>query len=318
MQNLKITFVGAGNMAGSLIKGLLNNGYDAKNIWASNTNVDLLNQLKKLNIHTSTDNRLVAKTADVLVLAIKPQVLKEVVTEIADLIREKKPLLISLAVGVNLKTIHSYLYSQQLDFRQGAAKTKQLECIQIHEDCKLSGNTAENSSTNSIQANSVSIIRCMSNTPALLGCGATGLFPNHHCSSLQKNTAEMLFRSVGIVYWCKLEKEIDIVAALSGSGPAYFFLLIEALQNAGTALGLSKETVSLLSKQTALGAARMAIESSEKESITQLRQNVTSPGGTTQAALKVLEQGHFSELIKKAMLAAKQRAEELTEQFENN
>ncbi|WP_218814304.1 pyrroline-5-carboxylate reductase [Rickettsiella endosymbiont of Dermanyssus gallinae] len=272
----RIAFIGAGNMANSLIRGLLNNGYDANNIWASNTNLALLEHLKKLKIHTSTDNRLVATTAEVLVLAVKPQILKEVVTEITDLILEKKPLLISLAVGVNLKTIHSYL-----------------------------------------QDDNIAIIRCMPNTPALLGCGATGLFPNHHCSSVQKDAAEALFRSVGIVVWCKLEKEIDIVAALSGSGPAYFFLLIEALQNAGTELGLSKETASLLSQQTALGAARMAIESEGKESIEQLRQNVTSRGGTTQAALNVLEQGHFAELMKKAMLAAKQRAEELAKQLEN-
>lgn len=271
-----IAFIGAGNMANSLIRGLLNNGYDAKNIWASNTNVALLDHLKKLKIHTSTDNRLAAKTADVLVLSVKPQILKEVVTEIADLIREKKPLLISVAVAVNLKTIHSYL-----------------------------------------KDDGISIIRCMPNTPALLGCGATGLFPNPHCSSSQKNAAEALFRSVGIVVWCHLEKEIDIVAALSGSGPAYFFLLIEALQNAGTELGLSKETASLLSQQTALGAARMAVENEGKESIEQLRQNVTSRGGTTQAALQVLEQANFCELIKKAMLAAQQRAEALAEEFEN-
>ena len=276
MKNLKIAFIGAGNMANSLIQGLLNNGYDANNIWASNTNVALLDHLKKLKIHTSTDNRLVAKAADVLVLAVKPQILKAVVTEMADLIREKKPLLISLAVGINLKTIHNYL-----------------------------------------QDDSISVIRCMPNTPALLGCGATGLFPNHHCSSSQKEVTEAIFRSVGIVVWCKQEEEIDIVAALSGSGPAYFFLLIEALQNAGTELGLSKETASLLSQQTAFGAARMAIESGGKESIEQLRQNVTSRGGTTQAALNVLEQANFCELIKKAMLAAKQRAEELAVQFEN-
>lgn len=277
MHNLKIAFIGAGNMASSLIRGLLNNGYDTKNIWASTTNVVSLNFLKKLKIHTSTNNRLVTKEADILVLAVKPQILKEVVSEIADLICEKKPLLISLAVGINLKTIQGYLQDDDLP-----------------------------------------IIRCMPNTPSLLGCGATGLFANRHCSSGQKEIAEELFRSVGIIVWCNLEKEIDIIAAISGSGPAYFFLLIEALQNAGIELGLSKETTSLLSQQTALGAARMAMESRGKESIEQLRENVTSPGGTTQAALKILEKGHFSELIKKAMLAAKLRAEELTDSFENS
>ena len=285
MQNLNIGFIGAGNMAGSLIRGLLADGYDPQKIWATNTNLQQLENLKSLAIHTSIDNRSVVKMVDVLVLSVKPQVLKEVVKEIADLVQEKKPLIISIAVGVNLNTIQKYLYSQQLDLK-------------------------------SIQDETIAIIRAMPNTPALLGCGATGLFANPNCSSLQKNAAELLFRSVGIIVWLNSEKEIDIVAALSGSGPAYFFLLIHAMQNAGIGLGLAKETASLLSQQTALGAARMAIESDEP--VEKLKQNVTSRGGTTQAALEVLEQGHFSELIKKAMLAAKQRAEELADEFEKN
>jgi pyrroline-5-carboxylate reductase len=274
MQNLNIGFIGAGNMASSLIKGLLADGYNPQKIWATNTNLEQLENLKSLNIHTSTDNRLAAKTVDVLVLAVKPQTLKEVVNEIADVIQEKKPLLISIAVGVNLKTIQNYLHAQQ-----------------------------------------IAIIRTMPNTPALLGCGATGLFANPHCSSRQKSAAEFLFRSVGIVVWLNAEKEIDIVAALSGSGPAYFFLLIHAIQIAGIELGLSEKTAALLSQQTALGAARMALESDEP--VEKLKQNVTSRGGTTQAALQIFEQGQFSELVKKAMLAAKQRAEEIAHEFES-
>ncbi len=299
MQNLNIGFIGAGNMASSLISGLLADGYNPKKIWATNTNLEQLEKLKSLNIHTSSDNHLVVKAVDVLVLAVKPQALKKVVNEIADLIQEKKPLLISIAVGINLKTIQNYLCSQQLGFRQPqngeTGNTKNLSVGRTQDD--------------------IAIIRSMPNTPAMLGCGATGLFANPNCSSLQKSAAEFLFRSVGIVVWLNTEIEIDIVAALSGSGPAYFFLLIHAIQNAGIALGLSKEVASLLSQQTALGAARMALES--EESVEKLKHNVTSRGGTTQAALKVLEQAQFSELIKKAMLAAKQRAEEIANEFEN-
>lgn len=273
MKAVKIGFIGAGNMATSLIRGLLAGGYNSKTIWASNTNSEQLDKLKNLHIHTSMDNRAVVKEVDIAVLSVKPQMLKEVVIEIASLIREKKPLLISIAVGVKLKTIQHYL-----------------------------------------QDNTTAIIRAMPNTPALLACGATGLFANPNCSTAQKNAAETLFRCVGIIVWLNLEKEIDIVAALSGSGPAYFFLFIYALQTAGVELGLSKETATLLSQQTALGAARMVIESDE--SITKLKQNVTSRGGTTQAALEVLEKNQFCELIKTAMLAAKQRAEALADALE--
>jgi pyrroline-5-carboxylate reductase len=274
MKKLVIGFIGAGNIASSLIRGLLADGFAAQNIWATNPNLELLNSLKSLNIHTSKDNRLAVKALDVLVLAVKPNILKEVISEIADLIQEKKPLVISIAAGINLKTLHTYL-----------------------------------------QDKTTALIRCMPNTPTLLACGASGLFANDYCASWQKNIAESLFRSVGIVVWLKAEKEIDTVTALSGSGPAYFFSLMCALQSIGIELGLSKETASLLSQQTALGAARMAIES--RQTLNTLLQQVSSRGGTTERALQILDQGHFSALIKSAVLAAKQRAQELTQQFEN-
>ncbi len=259
-------------MATSLIKGLLKEGYLAKNIWASNNNLMQLNKLKSLNINLSTDNRCAVKMASIVILALKPQVLKSVVTEIADLIQEKKPLVISIAVGISLKSLQNDLSSE-----------------------------------------TTALIRCMPNTPTLLACGATGLFANSHCSSAQKNAAELIFRSVGVVVWLAEEEQIDLVAALSGSGPAYFFLLMEALQQAGVELGLSKENATLLTLQTALGAARMANES--KQSIQQLKQNVTSPGGTTERALEILNKAHFSDLIKQAIKGAKERAEELANCF---
>jgi pyrroline-5-carboxylate reductase len=272
MKNTIISFIGAGNMATSLIKGLLKEGYLAKNIWASNNNWTQLNKLKSLNINLSTDNRCAVKMASIVILALKPQILKSVVTEIADLIQEKKPLVISIAVGISLKSLQNDLSNE-----------------------------------------TTALIRCMPNTPALLACGATGLFANSHCSSAQKNAAELIFRSVGVVVWLAEEEQIDLVAALSGSGPAYFFLLMEALQQAGVELGLSKENATLLTLQTALGAARMANES--KQSIQQLKQNVTSPGGTTERALGILNKAHFSDLIKQAIKGAKERAEELANCF---
>lgn len=272
MKNTTISFIGAGNMATSLIKGLLKGGYLAKNIWATNNNSAQLNKLKRLNINLSSDNRCAVKMANIVILAVKPQVLKNVVTEIADLIQKKNPLVISIAAGINLKNLQNCLLNE-----------------------------------------TAALIRCMPNTPALLACGATGLFANPYCSSAQKNAAELIFRSVGIVVWLTEEKQIDLVTALSGSGPAYFFLLMEALQQAGIELGLSKENATLLTQQTALGAARMANES--KQSIQQLKQDITSPGGTTECALEILNNAHFSDLIKHAIKGAKERALELAKCF---
>lgn len=268
MKNSIISFIGAGNMAVSLIKGLLKENYPAKNLWASNNNVERLNNLKNLNINLTADNRYAVQMADIIVLAIKPQIIKCVASEIADLIQEKKPLVISIAVGVNLNRLERYLCNKNL-----------------------------------------ALIRCMPNTPALIGCGATGLFANEHCSTLQKEVAESIFRSVGTVVCLACEEQIDMVAALSGSGPAYFFLFIEALEEAGIELGLSKETAKRLTLQTALGSTRMAIKS--KKSIEELRKEVTSPGGTTERALEFLKKSHFTDIIKKALKEAKNRAEAL-------
>lgn len=272
MQHLTISFIGAGNMATSLIKGLLRKNYPSKNIWATNNNVKQLDKLKNSNINLTSDNRYASQIADIIVLAVKPQILKTVCNEIIDPVQEKKPLIISLAVGVNLTAIAHYLSSQ-----------------------------------------SSAIIRCMPNTPALIGCGATGLFANQNCTSFQKNAAESLFQSVGVIVWLSTEEQIDVVAALSGSGPAYFFLFMEALEEAAIELGLSKDNANLLTLQTALGSAQMAIK--REKSLTELRQQVTSPGGTTEQALKFLKKSNFADVVKKALKEAKNRAGELTNNF---
>lgn len=155
----------------------------------------------------------------------------------------------------------------------------------------------------------ISIVRSMPNTPALIGCGAAALYANSYTSPSQRKLAEAILRCVGLVVWLEDEKQMDAVTALSGSGPAYFFLLIEALQQAGKMLGLPEETARILSLQTAYGAARLALESDEP--VAKLRQRVTSPGGTTEKALQILEQGEFQKLITQALSAAKQRSEEL-------
>jgi pyrroline-5-carboxylate reductase len=154
------------------------------------------------------------------------------------------------------------------------------------------------------------IARCMPNTPSLIGAGATGLFANAQASAAQRQRAETILGAAGRTAWIESEELMDTVTALSGSGPAYFFLLVEALEEAAVAQGLPRETARMLASQTCLGAGRMLVEGGEAPA--KLRERVTSPGGTTAAALNAFEAGHFRELVAKAVDAAAQRSKELS------
>jgi pyrroline-5-carboxylate reductase len=160
------------------------------------------------------------------------------------------------------------------------------------------------------------IVRCMPNTPALVLTGATALHANNKVNATQRDLAETILRSVGIALWVEQESELDAVTAVSGSGPAYYFLLMEAMEKTALELGLSAEMARLLVQQTALGAAKIALES--VESPEQLRKRVTSPGGTTQQAIETFTQGGFSELVSRALHAARDRSIEMSKQSENN
>lgn len=162
----------------------------------------------------------------------------------------------------------------------------------------------------------VAIVRVMPNTPALIGAGASGLYANEHTNREQRNIAESMMRAVGVTAWVESEQDIDTVTALSGSGPAYYFLFMEAFQEAAEKAGLPAETARLLTQQTALGAAMMATESAETPA--ELRKKVTSPGGTTERAISVLEENHIRDIFNKALLAAKHRSEELANLLGDN
>lgn len=155
------------------------------------------------------------------------------------------------------------------------------------------------------------IVRAMPNTPALVGAGSTGLFANAFTSEAHRNQAESVLRAVGLVVWLADEAQIDIVTALSGSGPAYFFLVMEALERAAIEAGLDARTARLLTVETAYGAAKMALEDEEDPAL--LRARVTSPGGTTERALAVLQQGDIAGLFTRALNAAAARSRELAE-----
>ena len=153
------------------------------------------------------------------------------------------------------------------------------------------------------------IVRCMPNTPALVQAGATGLYANELVNEEQHSEAEAILRAVGITLWFEGEEQLDTVTAVSGSGPAYFFLVMEAMQKSAQSLGLNKEEARLLVLQTAMGASKLALES-EDDAAT-LRERVTSKGGTTEAALKVLNEGGLSDLFHQALSAAEERSKEL-------
>lgn len=155
----------------------------------------------------------------------------------------------------------------------------------------------------------LALVRCMPNTPSLVGVGAAGLFANDNASAEQKRAIEDLMNSVGVCVWCERESDLDTITALSGSGPAYFFLFMEAMQNAACGLGLERGLAEKLTGQTALGAAQL-VRGSEQE-LAELRAQVTSPGGTTEAAIARFEQGGLRQLVAEAMTGAAERAREL-------
>ncbi len=275
MNTQKIGFIGGGNMASSLISGLIASGHSPQQLWVSDINAESLNVLADtLHVNTSIHNEEVINAVDVVVLAVKPQIMSAVAIAVAPLIQQKKSLVVSIAAGISQTSLSQW----------------------------LGADTA--------------IVRCMPNTPALVLTGATALHANAQVSVEQQDLAENIMRSVGIALWVDEESQLDAVTAVSGSGPAYYFLLMEAMEKAAVALGLKEDTARLLVQQTALGAAKIALESSESPE--QLRKRVTSPGGTTQRAIETFEQGGFTELVLKALTSARDRSIEMSKPTENS
>lgn len=263
-----LAILGAGNMGTSLLGGLIKNHYPAKQIFIADPDPEKLKILEqKFKVHTASHNLDAIKNADVIILAVKPQIIHEVCSEITETVRQHKPLIISIAAGVNVSHLETWL------------------------------------------GNNIPIIRTMPNTPALIGCGATALFANSVVSPSQLQLAESLLKAVGITVKIDDEKLMDVVTALSGSGPAYFFLIIEALQNAAKSLGLPEDIAKLLTVQTAYGATRMALESTDD--VISLRRHVTSPGGTTEQGIKVLEDKKIRDIMLATLQAAAERSQEL-------
>lgn len=268
MKDTPIAFIGGGNMACSLIGGLIAGGHDPDRIRVAEPDASQREYLRgHLRVHPTADNPTATIGAEIVVLAVKPQILQSVARQLAS-VEFHPPLVVSVAAGVREPDIRRWLGGGAL-----------------------------------------ALVRAMPNTPALVGSAASALFANEFVSTAHRQLAESLLRAVGITVWVDEESLLDAVTALSGSGPAYFFQIMEILENAALHLGLDPDKARLLTLQTAFGAAKMALESAESPAI--LRARVTSPGGTTESALAVLRDGGLAPLMTKALEAARQRAHEL-------
>ena len=274
MNKPKIAFIGGGNMAKSLIGGLINKGFSSRYICVSDPVKENLDQLnRKFGIATALDNSIAAKDVDLMVLCVKPQILESVCKELQASLNQTPPV-ISIVAGIPLSLLMDWL------------------------------------------GEDTPIIRCMPNTPALVQSGAAGMFANQKVDKKLRNLAEEIFNAVGLCCWLKKEEDIDLVTAVSGSGPAYFFLFMEAMEKVAIDLGLDQEISRKLVIQTVSGAAKMAVESDMNP--TELRTCVTSPGGTTEKAVNAFLEGNIIGLFNKAMSKALERATEMAKESENN
>jgi pyrroline-5-carboxylate reductase len=270
LSQTRIAFIGGGNMARSLVAGLIVDGQVPTSLTVSEPQAELRARLAETyGVHTTDNNAAAVADAKVVVLAVKPQVAPSVCRGLAGQLPVPAPLVISVMAGVTEASICAWL---------GAG---------------------------------VPLVRSMPNTPMLVQSGAIALHANAAATPAQRNLAEEIMRAGGLTRWVGEEADLDAVTAVSGSGPAYFLLMMEALEHAAIAEGLEPEAARLLTIQTALGAARMAMESDESPA--ELRRRVTSPGGTTERALAVLTEGGLESLMARAVAAARARAQELSQ-----
>ncbi|HAV57359.1 MAG: pyrroline-5-carboxylate reductase [Acinetobacter sp. GWC1_38_13] len=267
--NQNICFIGGGNMAQALIGGLLSRGLPTTRITVSDPVEQIRQILEEKGIQTTTDNVEAIQNADVVVLAVKPQVLATVLQPLKGLLSDK--LVISIIAGAEIQTISELIGGSQR------------------------------------------IVRVMPNTPALVQTGAHGIYASEAVNAQDRKLTNQILAATGLTIWVDSEAQIDAVTAVSGSGPAYFFYLMESMIRAGKNLGLDEKVATALTLQTALGAAQMAITSSNSPS--ELRKNVTSPNGTTQAALEVFDRAQISQNIQAALAAAQKRSQELAQEL---
>jgi pyrroline-5-carboxylate reductase len=266
-----IAFIGGGNMASCIIGGMVANNFDPMQIVVGTPSKGTRDRLSAATgATTMADNQAAVAQADIVVLAVKPKVMRQVVEDLAPALSHR-PIIISVAAGIPVAALQQWLGAD------------------------------------------MPVIRAMPNTPSMVQAGATGLFTQSDLNSEQRSLVDNIFQAIGYSCWVDREDLIDAVIALSGSGPAYFFLVLEAMQKVAQELGLPEQTAQELSLHTALGASRMAMESGI--SAAELRAQVTSPGGTTQAAIKSFQQHGLEDIFRAAMTSAVERAQEMSKDF---
>lgn len=264
-----LAFIGGGNMTRSLIGGLTARGTAGATIHVAEPVANLREALARdFGVQVHGDATAAATAARVWLLAVKPQVMREVCENLAPLAQAMRPLVVSIAAGITAAQLERWL------------------------------------------GGGIAVVRAMPNTPALLGAGVSGLYANAGVEADGRDRAEGLLSAAGKTVWIDDEADMDAVTAVSGSGPAYVFLLAEAMQAAAEAEGLPADAARALVLRTVLGAARMLAESAEPPA--ELRRRVTSPGGTTQAAIEAFEAGGFRDLVAQAIRAATERGRQLS------
>jgi pyrroline-5-carboxylate reductase len=268
----KLSFIGGGNMASALIGGLTDQGLAPERIWASDPNPSQRERLiADFSVNAVANEAAAVRDADVVVLAVKPQLMRAAAASLAPRLAGGSALLISVAAGITHASLAAW-------FRAGTA-----------------------------------IVRTMPNRPALLGLGATGLYAPPSVGAAHRTLAEAIMKAVGTTVWVEHESQMDTVTAVSGSGPAYFFLFMEAIEAAARDRGLPPDVARRLTLQTALGAATMAQQSAEP--LATLREQVTSKAGTTAAALAVFGAADLHGIVAHAVAAADLRSAELAAEF---
>lgn len=272
LNTLKISFIGGGNMARALISGLVDQGFEAKQINVIESDAEKRAQLKRDFGVNVTEQLPGVSSSDVIVLAVKPQQLRDVSIFLGSLLKQQ--LLISIAAGVRIQDLSRWLGGYQ------------------------------------------SIVRVMPNTPAQIQRGVSALYAMPNVSELQRQQATSMLNAVGHTLWLESEEKMDAVTAISGSGPAYVFYLIEAMQDAAIALGLSQEQARTLSLQTFAGASQLAMQS--EYTAEELRHQVTSKGGTTERAIQSMEAAEIKHIFLQAVKAAANRSKELGDMLGSN
>jgi pyrroline-5-carboxylate reductase len=267
-----MAFIGGGNMAAALIGGLIKRGLQASRVVVADPSREQRQRLvDDYGIEAAADNAAAVKGAEVVVLAVKPQLMRTVALSLAPHLEQSRPLLISVAAGIPHASLARWFGPQ------------------------------------------IPVIRTMPNRPALNGFGATGLFAPAAVGAAHRALAEMIMAAVSATVWVDHESQMDTVTALSGSGPAYFFLFMEALEAAAHDRGLPNDVAHQLTLETAFGAAQMARQS--PESLATLREQVTSKGGTTAAALAVFDGAGLRAIVGHAVAAADRRSAELAAEY---